>query len=104
MEDFFKVAVRMDLRPGELMLVEIENERIVLANLDGQYYALADACTHADCPMSDGELNGEVLGCPCHGSEFDVRTGDVLSPPATEPLTKYAVRIDGDDILVGPSS
>lgn len=104
MEGFFKVAVRMDLPPGELMLVEVEDERIVLANFNGQYYALADACTHADCPMSDGALDGEILACPCHGSKFDVRTGDVLSPPAIEPLTKYAVIVDGDDILVRPSS
>jgi len=43
-----------------------------------------------------------VLECPCHGSQFNVKTGEVVSPPANEPLTQYAVRVDGDDILVGP--
>ncbi len=102
MEGFVKVAVTADLPSGELMLVEVENERIVLANVDGQYYALTDVCTHAECPLSDGELEGEVLECPCHGSQFDVRTGEVVGPPANEPLTRYAVRIERDDILVGP--
>jgi len=103
LEGFVKVAVTTDLPSGDLMLVEVEDERIVLANVDGQYYALADACTHADCPLSDGELDGDSLECPCHGSQFDVKTGAVVSPPANEPLTRYAVRIEGDDILVGPS-
>ena len=102
MEGFVKVAVTADLPSGDLMLVEVEDERIVLANVGGQYYALADACTHAECPLSDGQLEGEVLECPCHGSQFDVRTGAVVSPPADEPMTRYAVRIEGNDILVGP--
>ncbi|MQF48842.1 non-heme iron oxygenase ferredoxin subunit [SAR202 cluster bacterium AC-647-N09_OGT_505m] len=84
------------------MLVEVEDERILLANVGGQYYAVTDLCTHAECPLSDGDLDGEVLKCPCHGSQFDVRTGEVVAPPADEPLTLYAVRVEGDDILVGP--
>lgn len=104
MEGFVKVAITADLPSGELMLVEVEDERIVLANVDGRYYALTDECTHAGCPLSDGELEGEVLECPCHGSQFDVRTGAVVSPPADEPLTRYAVRIEGVDIMVGPGS
>ena len=104
MEGFVKVAVTADVPLGELILVEVEDERIVLANVGGQYYALTDVCTHAECPISDGELEGEVLECPCHGSQFDVRTGAVVGPPADEPLTRYAVRIEGDDILVGPGT
>ena len=103
MEDFLKVAVTTDLPPGELMLVEVEDERIALANVDGQYYAVTDECTHSRCPLSDGEMEGELLKCPCHGSQFDVRTGEVVSPPADEPLTLYTVKIEGNDILVGPS-
>ena len=102
MEDFVKVAVTTDLPPGELMLVEVEDERIALANVGGQYYAVTDECTHSGCPLSEGEMEGELLQCSCHGSQFDVRTGEVVSPPADEPLTRYAVRIEGDDILVGP--
>ena len=103
MENFLKVAVTTDLPPGELMLVEVEDERIALANVGGQYYAVTDECTHSGCPLSDGEMEGELLKCPCHGSQFDVRTGEVVSPPADEPLTLYTVKIEGNDILVGPS-
>ena len=85
MEGFVKVAVTADLPSGGLMLVEVEDERIVLANVDGQYYALTDVCTHAECPISDGELEGEVVECPCHGSQFDVRTGAVVGPPPMNP-------------------
>ena len=103
MEGFVKVATTGDLQPGQVMLVEVEDEAIVLANLDGQYYALTDECTHAGCSVSDGEMDDGVLECPCHGSQFDVRTGEVVSPPAIEPLTVYAVRVEGEDILVGPN-
>ena len=102
MEDFVKVATTADLPSGELMLVEVEDEPIVLANVDGQYYAVTDVCTHAGCPLSDGELDGKLLECPCHGSQFDVTTGEAVGPPADEPLTRYTVRIEADDILVGP--
>lgn len=81
MEGFVKVAVTADLPSGEMMLVEVGDEHIVLANVDGQYYAVTNVCTHAECPLSDGELEGEVLECPCHGSQFDVRTGAVVGPP-----------------------
>ena len=104
MEDFVKVATTADLPPGEIMLVEVDDERIALANVGGQYYAVTDECTHSGCTLSDGEMEGELIECPCHGSQFDVRTGEVVSPPANEPLTLYSVRIEGNDILVGPGA
>ena len=69
----------------------------------GQIYALADLCTHAECPLSEGELDGEELVCPCHGSRFNVKTGEVLSLPANEPLATYNVSIDGSDVLIAPA-
>jgi nitrite reductase/ring-hydroxylating ferredoxin subunit len=102
LEDFVKVAVTTDLPPGNLILVEVEDERIALANVGGQYYAVTDECTHSGCSLSDGEMEDELINCPCHGSQFDVRSGEVVSPPADEPLTLYSVKIEGDDILVGP--
>jgi nitrite reductase/ring-hydroxylating ferredoxin subunit len=104
LEDFVKVATTADLPPGEIMLVEVDDERIALANVGGQYYAVTDECTHSGCTLSDGEMEGELIECPCHGSQFDVRTGEVVSPPANEPLTLYSVRIEGNDILVGPGA
>jgi cytochrome P450/nitrite reductase/ring-hydroxylating ferredoxin subunit len=64
------------------------------------FVAFQDTCTHEECPLSDGELDGPVVVCPCHGSEFDVRTGDVLTPPALEPLPIYEAREEDGELLV----
>ena len=103
MVDFVKVASTDDLSPGDLMLVELDGDRVLLANFGGQIYALSDLCTHAECPLSEGELDGEELVCPCHGSRFNVKTGEVLSLPANEPLATYNVSIDGSDVLIAPA-
>ena len=103
MADFVKVATTDDLPPGDLMLVDLDGERVVLANAGGRIYALAELCTHAECPLSEGELDGEELVCPCHGSRFNVKTGEALSLPAHEPLATYGVQIDGSDVLIAPA-
>ena len=103
MEDFVKVAQSGELIPGATKLVEVDDEQIVLANLDGTVVAFTNVCTHAGCDLAEGQLEGEELECECHGSRFSVRTGAVLNGPAIEPLTLYSVRIEGDDLLVGPA-
>jgi len=66
---------------------------ILLVGYEGDWWAVEDRCSHADCSFSaDGEVDGFVVVCNCHGSEFDVRTGDVLVSPATEPLRTLSVR------------
>jgi nitrite reductase/ring-hydroxylating ferredoxin subunit len=66
---------------------------VALARANGEWFALDDECTHEQCPLSDGELNGFALMCICHGSEFDVRSGAVLAGPATEPVMTFPVRV-----------
>ena len=83
---------------GTLALVEVNGTRIAVANVDGRYYAFDDTCTHEQCSLAEGDLEGTKVTCMCHGAEFDVSTGDVLAPPATRPLPVYAVRVI-DDIL-----
>ena len=99
---FTKVARQGELAPGEMKLVALPGERILLVNLQGEYLAVGERCPHADGPLAEGWLEGEVLECPWHGGQFNVRTGAVLSPPATQGLPRYQVRLDGDEILVGP--
>ncbi len=84
------------------MLVEVDGERVALVNVDGEMYAVAEECTHERCPLSEGDLEGSLLVCPCHGSAFDVTTGRPANPPAFDPLALYAVRVDGDDVLIRP--
>ena len=101
--DFVKVASIDDLHPGGLMLVDLDGERVVLANAGGRIYALSELCTHVARPLSEGDLDGEELVCPFHGSRFDVKSGEALTLPANEPLAVYKVKIDGSDVLIAPA-
>lgn len=102
MESFVEAAKVGDVAPGETLLVEIGGQAILLVNVDGELYAIDNECTHSGCDLSDGSLDGDTLECECHGSRFNVTTGAVENPPATEDVATYAVRLDGDTVLVGP--
>ena len=103
MGDFVKVAETGDLSEGEMMLVEVGDERVLLANVGGSYYATGEVCPHEEGPLSEGYLEAAEVECPWHGSLFDVRTGENTGPPAAEPVPVYPVRVEGDDVLVGPA-
>ena len=103
-EGFVKVAQTDELAPGNMKLVELGDERILLVNLNGEYHAVDDVCTHSFAPLSDGYLEGEEVECPLHGSVFNVKSGESLGPPADEALSVYPVRVEGSDILIGPRS
>jgi nitrite reductase/ring-hydroxylating ferredoxin subunit len=100
MTDFVKVAKLNNIEDGELMAVEVEGEPICLAKVDGSIYAFTDNCTHISGPLNEGELDGEVLTCPWHGAQFNVRTGKVLRGPARQDIQTYSVEVEDDLILV----
>jgi nitrite reductase/ring-hydroxylating ferredoxin subunit len=100
MTDFIKVAEIDDLDDGELMVVEVDDEPVCLAKVEGSVYAFTDNCTHISGPLNEGELDGEVLTCPWHGAQFNVRTGKVLRGPARQDIQTYPVRVEGNSILV----
>lgn len=102
MAEFRRVARRADLSPGQKILVEYEGEPVGLFNLDGEYFAISDVCTHDGGPLVEGELHGDVIVCPRHGARFDVRTGQVRTLPAYRAVPTYAVKVEGDDILIAP--
>ncbi len=95
-----KVADLSECPPGQLLEVEVERERIVLANVDGELYALQDRCSHQDLPLSDGELDGDRLECLYHGARFDVCTGRAVGLPAIKPVPIYDVQVRGQEIFV----
>ncbi len=101
---FVKVAQVGDLSPGEMIAVEVGGDRVLLANVGGNIHAIDDICSHAYASLSEGDLSGEEVECPLHGSAFNVITGEVLTPPADESIRVYQLRIDGDDILLGPAN
>lgn len=102
-DEFVKIAALSDIPPGDMVSVKVGAEEILLVNLDGELHACDDICTHAYANLSEGDLEeGEVV-CPLHGAVFDVASGAAVTPPATQALRKFAVRIEGDDVLVGPA-
>ncbi len=100
MGEFVKVAEVKDITAGTGILVELEGDRIALFNMNGTFYAIGDTCTHAGGPLSDGDLDGEIVTCPWHGAQFDVKTGGVVGPPAPEPVTSYRVKVEGSDVFI----
>src|SRR5215472_5399016 len=95
-----RAAARSDLTEGEVLGVEIEGRSIALYDVEGGVFATDNICTHAYARLSDGWLDGELIECPLHAARFDVRTGKVLDPPATEDLKTYPVRVTDDEIQV----
>lgn len=100
MAEFVKVASASAIPPGEILIVELGDEEIAVANVDGSFLAFQNECTHRGGPLGEGILTGEVVECPFHAGTFNVRTGEALSAPAEEAIKTYAVQVDGDDVKV----
>ena len=99
-EDFVKVSDTKDIQPSHMKEVELDGENICIVNVEGKYYAIGNICTHEGGPLADGTIEGYEVECPWHGSKFDVRTGEVKNPPASEPEPVYQVKVDGTSILI----
>ncbi len=99
--DFVTLASLDELPNGERMFFEIDEQPVVLFNIAGQLFAIADVCSHDDGPLGDGELDGFEIVCPRHGASFDVRSGKVLSLPAVIDIPAYPVRVVDGQIELG---
>ena len=102
MSDFIKVATVGEIPPGNAKQVELDGRKVAVVNVRGTIYAIDDVCTHEDESLSAGPVVGEIITCPKHGSRFHLPTGRVLSLPAVRPVNTYAVKIEGEDILLSP--
>ena len=100
MPDWVRVASVGECPPGRLLAVAAGVERIVLANVEGDYYALLDRCSHQDFPLSDGELDGDRLECIYHGAQFDVCTGRAMQLPAIRPVRTFPVEVRDGEVWV----
>ena len=85
---------------GKPLPVTVEDVDVALVRDGEEFYAIRDECSHAAIPLSEGDIEGCEIECWLHGSRFDLRTGKPSGPPATDPVAVYAVRVDGDDVLV----
>jgi nitrite reductase/ring-hydroxylating ferredoxin subunit len=97
---WYEVAQTSDLGPGEIMYVEVGNDPVVLINLEGEFYALNDLCTHQDASLSDGEVVGDEIECPMHGGAFEIKTGLPANFPVVVPVETYDVKTEGDTVFV----
>lgn len=99
-DEFVPVATLSDLPQGRMIVVAVERERIVLANVDGRFYALRDMCGHRNAPLSRGRLDGHVVECPLHFAQFDIRTGKLIDGPVSADVPVYEVRVEGDTVFL----
>ena len=99
-DGFVPVITTSELSPGAMTWVVIDRERVLIANVEGVFYALRDACGHQQAPLSRGTLAGHVVECPLHFATFDVRTGKLLDGPASADVVTYEVRVEGDTVYV----
>jgi 3-phenylpropionate/trans-cinnamate dioxygenase ferredoxin component len=81
-------------------IVAHEPTKIALFNIEGNFFALENACTHEEGPLAEGDIEGHEVTCPWHGARFDIRTGEVLCAPAYDDAVRYNVRVIGSDIEV----
>jgi 3-phenylpropionate/trans-cinnamate dioxygenase ferredoxin subunit len=95
------VAQLADLAEESVTRVDVEGVPVCLARLaSGEVFAINDMCSHEDIELSDGDLDGDDVECPAHGSRFDVRTGEVSGLPAEEPVATYQVSIEDGEVFV----
>ena len=99
-----KVADKKDIPEGRAIVVTVNGKPVALFNINGQYYAIDDTCTHEGGPLSEGNVEGTKVTCPWHGAEFNLTNGEVLGEALGEPLPNnvqsYKVYIEGEEIKI----
>jgi len=99
-DGWVKVASTSELAPGMMKSYQVAGKEILIANVNGSYYSIDNRCTHVGGPLARGKLTGNVVECPLHGSQFDVRTGAVVRSPARMPEPRHEVKVEGSEVLV----
>jgi 3-phenylpropionate/trans-cinnamate dioxygenase ferredoxin subunit len=97
---FSRACALSDLPAEGVIGVEVDGEPVAVARVAGEVFAVHDVCSHAEVPLSEGEVYDHTVECWLHGSCFDLRTGQPTGPPATKPVPVYPVKIEGDDVYV----
>jgi nitrite reductase/ring-hydroxylating ferredoxin subunit len=95
-----RAATADEVLEGELIGVLVDGQQVVVGRVSGRLYAIDGVCTHQYADLENGTLNGETVICHFHGSAFDIRTGKVVCPPASEPIACFPVSVEGGCILV----
>ena len=101
---FERVCALSDLEEDKPQQVQLDDVDIAVIRTAGEVFAIHDECSHASIPLSEGDVADGEIECYLHGSRFDLRTGEPLGLPATEPVAVYPCQVSGDDVLVDVSS
>jgi nitrite reductase/ring-hydroxylating ferredoxin subunit len=96
---FVKIGNASDVADGQMRAFDVAGTKVSVANSSGHLYAFDDTCTHMGCSLAHGELDGTTVTCPCHGSQFDVTSGNVLRGPAQRPVRSRAIQVEGEALL-----
>ena len=99
--EFLEIAPASELPDGGRLFVEIGGKPIVIFKIAGQFFSIADVCSHDDGPVGEGLLEGYNITCPRHGAQFDIRTGKVVQMPAVVDIPAYPVRVVDGMIQLG---
>ncbi len=97
---FVKVAKASGVPAGVVLGYEVDGKNVAIVNLGGKFYAFENHCSHRGAELSKGLLEGNIVICPLHGSQFDVTTGQKSYGPAPGPIKTYPAKVEGDDVLV----
>ncbi len=100
MGEFVQAMKVADLAEGTMSAVDVGGNHILLAKIGGEVSAVSGICTHEETDLGLGVMLEDRVVCPLHLSQFDLRTGEVMNPPATQPLRRFNVQIRGDAIFV----
>ena len=95
------VANASEIPPERVAVFQVGDHEVAVCNVDGEFYAIDDLCTHDGGSLDQGELEDAEIECPRHGARFDVRTGAAIQLPAFEPVETHEVRLEGDAVQVG---
>lgn len=98
--NWIKIATVDQIEEDESLGVEVEDKKLAIHHTEGEFFVTDNICTHQYALLSDGFLEDGCIECPLHQAMFDLRTGEPKSPPATEPVNVYEVKVQGQDILV----
>jgi 3-phenylpropionate/trans-cinnamate dioxygenase ferredoxin subunit len=104
MSSFVRACSLADVPPESAIAVEVGRTEVAIVQSNGTFYAIADECSHAAIPLSEGDVGDGEIECYLHGSRFDLRTGKPLGLPAITPVAVYPCQISGDDVLVDVSN
>jgi 3-phenylpropionate/trans-cinnamate dioxygenase ferredoxin subunit len=99
-DGFVPACKAAEIPKGGMKCVAVARERVLIAQVDGRFFALRDMCGHKNAPLSRGRLDGHIVECPLHFAQFDVRTGRLVDGPVSAEVPSYEVLVEGDTVFI----